>query len=98
MRARLLGVLLDHDTLSFRDDVDLAPLRAELDGLEVHGTTLATALAARIAGKGVVLTNKCALDAALLAAAPDLELVCLAATGYNNVDLAAARARGIAVT
>jgi glycerate dehydrogenase len=98
MRARLNGVLLDHDTLSFRDDVDLAPLRAELDGLEVHGSTPTAALAARVAGKQVVLTNKCALDAALLAAAPELKLVSLAATGYNNVDVAAARARGIAVT
>ena len=98
MRERLLGVLLDHDTLSFNDDVELAPLRAELDGLEVHGTTAAAALAARIAGAEVVLTNKCALDAAAFAAAPRLRLVCLAATGHNNIDLAAARARGIAVT
>jgi glycerate dehydrogenase len=97
MRDRLHGVLLDHDTLSFHDDVDLAPLRAELDDLEVHGTTPAAALAARIAGAEVVLTNKCALDAAAFAAAPRLRLVCLAATGFNNVDVAVARDRGVAV-
>src|SRR5699024_8763391 len=31
-------------------------------------------------------------------AAPQLRLICIAATGTNNVDLEAARARGIAVT
>lgn len=91
------GVFLDHDTIAHRGDVDLAPLAALLDPLVVHGVTAPGSLAARIADAEVVLTNKCALDAAALAAAPRLKLVCLAATGYNNVDLAAARARGIGV-
>ncbi len=97
MRTPLHGVFLDHDTLSFDGDVDLAPLRAVLDGLEVHGTTPPAALTARIAAAEVVFTNKCALDAAALAAAPALKLICLAATGFNNVDVAMARGRGIAV-
>ena len=95
--AFLGGVFLDLDTVVHRGDVDLAPLRAALDALEVHGTTPAAALHGRIAAAEVVLTNKCALDAAAFAAAPRLRLVCLAATGHNNVDLAAARARGVAV-
>ena len=78
MRTPLHGVFLDHDTLSFDGDVDLAPLRAVLDGLEVHGTTPPAALTARIAAAEVVFTNKCALDAAALAAAPALKLICLA--------------------
>lgn len=94
----LHGVFLDHDTVSFDDDVDLAPLRAVLDGLEVHGTTPPGTLASRIGAAEVVFTNKCALDAGALAAAPRLKLICLAATGFNNIDVAAARARGIAVT
>jgi len=97
MAPDLNGVFLDLDTVSHQGDVDLAPLRATLDALEVHGTTPTTALAARIAAAEVVLTNKCALDAAAFAAAPRLKLVCLAATGHNNVDLTAARARGVAV-
>jgi len=98
MSGPMHGVFLDHDTVSFDGDVDLAPLRAVLDGLTVHGTTPPAALAARIAAAEVVLTNKCALDAAALAAAPRLKLIALAATGFNNIDLAAAQARGIAVT
>jgi glycerate dehydrogenase len=91
------GAFLDLDTVSHQGDVDLAPLRAELDALVVHGTTPAAELAARLADAEVVLTNKCALDAAAFAAAPRLRLVCLAATGHNNVDLDAARARGVGV-
>lgn len=91
------GAFLDLDTLSHQGDVDLAPLAALLDPLAVHGTTPAAALHARLSDAEVVLTNKCALDAAAFAAAPRLRLVCLAATGFNNVDLDAARARGVAV-
>jgi glycerate dehydrogenase len=46
----------------------------------------------------LVVTNKVVLDRALLASAPRLRLVCVAATGTNNVDLATARELGIAVT
>ena len=46
----------------------------------------------------MVVTNKVVLDRDTLAGAEDLRLVCIAATGTNNVDLAAARELGIAVT
>lgn len=95
--GRPSGVFLDLDTVSHQGDVDLAPLRALLDPLAVHGTTPPAALGERLRDAEVVLTNKCALDAAAFAAAPRLRLVCLAATGFNNVDLEAARARGVAV-
>lgn len=45
----------------------------------------------------VLVTNKFVLDEALLARAPRLKLVCIAATGTNNVDLAVAKQHGIAV-
>jgi glyoxylate reductase len=47
---------------------------------------------------GVLSLLTDAIDAALLAAAPRLRVVANVAVGYNNVDLAAATARGIAVT
>ena len=45
-----------------------------------------------------MVSNKVALDRGLLACAGRLRLVCVAATGTNNVDLEAARELGIAVT
>ena len=38
------------------------------------------------------------VDAALMAQLPRLQLICCFGAGYDNIDLAAARARGIAVT
>ncbi|WP_269533498.1 D-2-hydroxyacid dehydrogenase [Chitinimonas sp. BJYL2] len=48
-------------------------------------------------GADVVVSNKVVLNADTLAALPDLKLIAVAATGVNNVDLAAAKAHGIAV-
>lgn len=45
-----------------------------------------------------VLTNKCALDAAAMDQMPKLRYIGVTATGYNIIDLAAARERGITVT
>jgi glycerate dehydrogenase len=44
-----------------------------------------------------VLVNKLSITAQAIAATPALKLIALAATGTNNVDLVAARARGVAV-
>ncbi len=46
----------------------------------------------------IVITNKVKLGAEVLAKLPKLRLVAEAATGTDNIDLAACRARGIAVT
>lgn len=46
----------------------------------------------------IVLTSKCSLDAATLAALPNLAYVSILATGCNNVDLEAAGRRGIPVS
>ncbi len=44
-----------------------------------------------------MLANKAALDRAAIAGDPALRLIALTATGTDNVDLAAARGRGVAV-
>jgi glycerate dehydrogenase len=46
----------------------------------------------------IILTSKCKLDAAVLDALPKLRYVSMLATGYNNVDVAAAAKRGIPVS
>src|SRR6266403_966169 len=53
---------------------------------------------ARCADAGALLTNKVVINATVISAAPSLRYIGVVATGTNMVDLAAARARGIAVT
>ncbi len=91
------GIFLDMDTVSHQGDVDLAPLRQVLADLRTFGTTPAEHTASRIGDAEVVLVNKVKLTGTLLAHVTRLRLVCLAATGTDNLDLEAARGRGIAV-
>lgn len=90
------AVFPDFATVS-RDDIDLGSLRATGIDLTLHGVTAASELPVRLAAAEILITNKIRIGAAELAAAPHLKLICLSATGVNNVDLDAARARGIGV-
>jgi glycerate dehydrogenase len=71
---------------------------AALGGLTVYDRTPPDLVVARAAEAEIVLTNKTVLDAAALAALPRLRFVAVLATGYNVVDAAAARARGVPVS
>lgn len=90
------AVFLDFDTVS-DGDLDTTALERALPGLVLHGRTAAAEVAGRIAGVEVVLANKVRLGRGLIESSPALRLVALTATGVDNVDLAAARERGIAV-
>lgn len=68
-----------------------------LGELVVHDRTAAADVVARAAGADVVITNKTVLDAAFFAAPSRPRLVCVIATGFNVVDVAAARAAGVPV-
>jgi glycerate dehydrogenase len=94
--AAQLGVVLDLATLH-PQDLDLTALRATLPRWDMHEHTTAADAARRLQDATVAVTNKFSIDAELLARAPRLKLICVAATGTNNVDLAAAAQRGIAV-
>lgn len=88
-------VFLDAATLD-RGDLSWDVLR-RLGKVGLHRTSSPSEIPTRIAGAEVVLTNKAVLDSAVLEGAPRLRLVCVVATGTNNVDLDAARRKGIAV-
>ncbi|MDV9031404.1 2-hydroxyacid dehydrogenase [Pseudomonas sp. RAC1] len=96
MTIRRHAVFLDHDSLDL-GDLDLAVLRECFDELTLHGSTSADQVNERLRGASVAISNKVLLDAEVLAANPQLKLILVAATGTNNVDLAAARAQGITV-
>jgi len=91
------GVVLDLGSLD-NGDIDFSRLERILPQWTFHAETAPGQVAERIAGCAVVVSNKVMLDAASLAHAPDLKLICVAATGTNNVDLDAARAQGITVS
>jgi len=91
------AVILDHATL--------APSDLQLDSLwqlpvdwQVFDATASHETDARVRDADIVLTNKVLLDAQLLRGNPHIKLIVIMATGTNNVDLAAARALGIAVS
>jgi glycerate dehydrogenase len=65
---------------------------------EFHDRTPVAEMVARCAGAAVVLTNKAVLNAEIIAALPELKYIGVCATGYNVVDVAAAKERGIVVT
>jgi glycerate dehydrogenase len=90
------AVFLDFGTVS-NGDLDTAPLERIVPGLVLHQQSSTEQVAERIGGFDIVFANKAVIGRAAIAAAPDLKLIALTATGVDNVDLAAARERGIAV-
>ena len=89
------GVILDSDSFD-RGDLDTAALDASLDHWVRHRSTRPGEVLERIDGCEVVVTNKVVIDAAAMAT-PALQLIVVAATGTNNIDLTAAARQGITV-
>jgi glycerate dehydrogenase len=87
-------VFLDRETLP--PEIALRPL-SFAHALTTHGRTAAGEVASRIAAADIVITNKVPVRGDAIAGAPGLRLVAIAATGYDNVDLAACAERGIVV-
>lgn len=90
------AVLLDWSTMG--PDLDLGEMRRLLPDLEVFDETPDDKIAERIRDAEIVLGNKVILSEALFAGAPKLRFIGLTATGTDNVDVAAAQRRGIAVS
>lgn len=91
------GVILDTDAIA-PQDLDLSPITGLLDDWTFYPSTQPHECLSRIRAADVVITNKIALNAASIAAAGNLKLIQVAATGANNIDLAAARRAGVAVS
>jgi glycerate dehydrogenase len=91
------GVFLDLASLA-EQDLDLSGFDALFDDWQMYPRTLPAERLDRIGNADVVVTNKVVIDEATLTAAAQLKLVCLTATGYNNVAIDSARERGIVVS
>lgn len=92
---KLTVVVLDASTLG--DDLDLTLLQA-LGEVKVYQTSTPEEIAIRIADADILMQNKAKLTADLLAKATKLKVICEAATGFDNIDIAYCREHGIAVT
>lgn len=89
-------VFLDLASLD-KGDLDTSELRARAADFTAYPSTAPEQVQERIAGRGVVITNKVVIDEAAMQSNPDLRLILVAATGTNNIDLAAAERLGIQV-
>jgi glycerate dehydrogenase len=78
-------------------DLDWAELRA-LGDCTIYERTAPELTAERAAGAEILLTNKTVLSGELISRLEGLRYIGVLATGYNVVDLEAARARGVVVT
>lgn len=85
-------VMLDTGTLGA--DLDLSAVTS-LGEVEVYESTPAELLGARLANAEVAVLNKIKMTREVLQNAPRLRLICVTATGYDNIDLDACRALGI---
>jgi len=90
------GVFLDIATVD-RGDLDLEPVRSALDQWTAYPETTREEIRQRIGNADIVISNKTRLGSHDLRSAEKLKLVCIAATGTNNVDLDTAQALDITV-
>lgn len=88
-------VVLDGFTLN-PGDLSWDKLRA-LGETIIYDYTPPEKIVEHCSGATVVLSNKAIIDAEAIAQLPELQCICLMATGYNNIDVEAASRNGIAV-
>lgn len=90
------GAFLDFATL-YQPGLSVAPLERVLPECEYFNFTNTDELLARAQGKSVLITNKVAFSEKILAHLSMLELICVSATGTDNIDLLACQQRNITV-
>ncbi|ACO03240.1 MAG TPA: D-2-hydroxyacid dehydrogenase [Persephonella sp.] len=88
-------VFLDAKTVG--DDIDLSVFEAFGDFI-AYPTTKGSEVFDRVYDADIIITNKVIIDREVIDYARDLKLICVAATGTNNVDILYAKEKGIAVT
>jgi glycerate dehydrogenase len=89
------AVFLDRSTID--GSIDLAPIESQVDNVTYFEHTTQDKIIYRAQFAEIIISNKVLLDSEILSQLPKLKLICVAATGTNNVDLEAAKRLGIAV-
>ena len=86
--------VLDADTLG--DDIDFG-IFEKFGKVDVYGRTDVRQVKFRVMDSDVIIVNKIKLNRETLGEAKRLKLICVTATGFDNIDLEHCRRRGIAV-
>lgn len=90
------AVILDADTVT-DSDVSLDKISSVLPTV-IYGFSADDEIADRISDADVVLTNKCRITKEIFERCPNIKYIGLFATGYNNIDIKGAKARGCVVS
>lgn len=90
------AVFLDLNT--FSPTITLEGIEQQVQQLTCYPATSVNEVITRSIDADIIITNKVMLSAEILQALPKLKLICISATGYNNVDIDAASKHNIAVT
>jgi len=90
------AVFLDYKTVD-ANDLDLGSIEALLPEIVVHSFSNQEEVLSRIEDVEVAIANKVVFDANVFARATKLKLICVTATGTNNIDLEAAKQSGVVV-
>ena len=84
------------DSVTLGSDISPDSL-SEFGKLTVYSTTAPCEVTERICDTDIIVTNKVKLSAAMLSQAKKLKLICVTATGYDNIDTSYCAENGIAV-
>lgn len=79
-------------------DLNWDPLRELGDEVVIYDRTLPEDVLKRAKGANVLVVNKIRLGRGELSRLPDLQMIAITATGYDNVDISFAREKGIVVS
>ncbi|WP_371186723.1 D-2-hydroxyacid dehydrogenase [Thalassotalea maritima] len=89
------AVFLDRSTIS--DKINFNNLEQCFHTVSYFDHSSSEKVVSRCRFADVIITNKVIISADMMSQLPKLRLICIAATGTNNVDLVAAKRHGIAV-
>lgn len=92
----MIAVFLDRKT--FNNNTSLSMIESLVNKLVCYDTTTNDQIVERCKNADIIITNKVNLDACILEQCKSIKLICITATGTNNVDLVAAAKLNIAVT
>ena len=87
-------VFLDKKTIGKVENFNLLH---KLGDIQVYDQTMPEQVIQRCTGKDIIITNKVLINREIMDALPTLKLICVAATGINNVDLGYAKKKDVEV-